>query len=212
MICVDFDDTLFDTHRLKDEQLRFAEARGIARTDFLFTYARARDNAAEGYSNEAHARMLTEAGYDYELSLHTLNNFLQTVRWLDLVSQEAMQFLERVRAVASPLLLLTVGSLAWQKMKLAKIEASGLVRYFDEVHVVSNKTVWFGEHISMTTPPIFFVNDNIEETKDAVSVHPEITPILFRPKHRSEAEYIQSGVPYFSSLNNIAAYVEQHTQ
>lgn len=121
----------------------------------------------------------------------------------------AVSFLEFLKESGQKLILLSLGEESFQK---AKIDITGIDKFFDAVHITpNNKELAVAEILKDFNGEknIWLINDKIEETQSIIQLHPHIKPILRVSPKFLETDYKLSLMPYFSTLTEIQQYVEQ---
>ncbi|MEK7479141.1 MAG: HAD family hydrolase [Patescibacteria group bacterium] len=131
---IDFDGVLFDIARHKREYFRFFEQYGVSRGEARKTYgemkrAIGRDDQRYYVSRlkEKHPRL------DIEKTLRAIRAFKGQSR--SCVYKEARMFLEALKKFGFELHLVTSGDKVLQERK---IEMSGLLKYFQGIHLLEN--------------------------------------------------------------------------
>lgn len=208
MFVIDFDDTLFDSQSWKKERSRLLEALGVSAELFKKTYllARTNENGEVTYCTKRHAAILGEYGFAVE---QVEKAFAQSEKILkDFLFPEAVEFLEKLRARGQPLILLSLGDAEFQYQK---VKATGIEHFFDRIFMVNKtKKEILVELRTVVRDQIWFINDKISETAEAVRDMVGIKPILKVSSVFSEAEYVASGWPYFSNLREIYDHIVNH--
>lgn len=126
-----------------------------------------------------------------------------------LLFPETISFLEFLQNTKQSLILLSLGEDNFQK---AKINITGIAKFFDSVHIAADSKELALETILnefKNEENIWFINDKIEETKKVMASFPELKPILKTSPRFTEEEYRLSLIPYFSTLTEIQQYVQQ---
>lgn len=210
MFIVDFDDTLFDTYRWKQERLfRPLEKLGIPPEATQEAYREVRDTWNIAYTHEAHAEALARRGFPKAEVIATL------VKSIDdgigeFLFDDARSFLESLRNMHQPLILLTLGDPVFQRMK---VTASGILDLFDTTYFVNRHKERALDPIltlCRIDEPMWFINDVLEETGVVKNTCSAIRPIMRVSKAYNRDEYVKSGFPFFDTLTEIAQYVERN--
>jgi len=206
MFIVDFDDTLFDTYRFKRTRIQVLKKLGVSEELFWQTYREAR-NDAEGnfcYSDNCHAQMLERAGFDKQIMYAALQTV--TVRMKEFLFVGAEEFLQYLKGLGQPMVLLSFGDPAFQEMK---VKGSGVDKYFDRLFMVQDTK----EHVirellgSTNDKEYWFINDKIDETLDLRDKFSNLKIIFKQADEFPESDYRASGLPYFKTLAEIKNYV-----
>ena len=207
-IIIDFDDTLFDTVSMKEDLLALFARFGMSAEKFWETYRASYfrndlasynlwhhvDIACQQFSNLDKKSLLTEA-----------EAFFKNGRYL---LAGVMDFLNELRNLGVPLILLSLGDAEFQKQK---VESVGVAKFFNEVIFTGRKKVdAIQPLIKEANGDIIFINDKINETREVVALSIQIKPIL-RVKNGVEMfDYKQSGWPFFQTLSEIALFIKEN--
>lgn len=205
MFIIDFDDTLFDTHKYKNVSFGPLEKFGISQDFAQEVYLKIRENN-EPYSNEVLARTLAKYGYPETEILNELKKVTAGVI-KGLVFDESIDFLQWLKSVGKKVILLTGGYPVFQQWK---VESSGLAELFDGIFYVDKDKMKglqdvFKKYSSEKSK--WFINDKIDESKEVAKIFPDLNIILKKPKHKNTEEYLNSGLPYFETLTEIKNYI-----
>lgn len=208
MYIFDLDDTLFNTHRFKQMRFESLARFGISQEQYFETGEKARklDKGLFGYTNERHAEFLGELGFDkdailVELEITSGKEILQS-----LLNEGAIDCLETLKKTNQPMVLLSLGDPSFQELKTI---GSGVHEYFDRTFMVNDTKQHVLEELFSTyaQKDAWFINDKIDETEDLATRFPEMKIVLKKSERFDEALYKQSGLSYFFTLKEIAAYV-----
>lgn len=206
MFIIDFDGTLFDTYKYVQDRMGELSPLGVSQELYRETYKLAR-NAGNGlsvYSDQRHAQVLAEAGFDAEKIYWSLKKITDNAQ--NYVFSDAFWFLEKLRKEKEKMILLSLGEPAYQEEKINK---SGVHKYFDRVFMVQDSkehVLWrLFEKIKKTDA--WFVNDKIDETKKLIGKFSQLRAVLKFSPFFLEKEYRESGLPYFLSLKEIGDYI-----
>jgi hypothetical protein len=210
MFIVDFDDTLFKTGQFKQARKAALLAVGVSADMYDVTYQEAR-NSSDGlftYSNERHADMLAKRRFDKQVVLEVLGSTTQELK--KFLDEEAESFLKMLKKTSEPLVLLSLGDPSFQELK---VKASGIAEYFERLFMVDESKEKIMRELITTNPEqkFWFINDKIEETKKVVQTFPFTQAVLKVSPQIPLEEYQNSGLPYFTSLLQIAAYVAKQS-
>lgn len=210
MFVIDFDDTLFDTQRFKDERFTAMQALGVTAEEYWDTYYQAR-NDADGfftYNDSRHADFLGEIGYDQDQVLDALSS--TTSRLKDFLPEDTFSFLDAVKEISNqtgaPMILLSLGDPMFQEIKT---KGTGVHEYFDRTFMVDEKKHEILAELfeSFAENETWFINDKVRETIDLMHSFPAMKPVLKKSPKIDIREYTDSGFPFFNTLAEIQAYV-----
>lgn len=206
MIIIDFDDTLFDTESFKQARFKKLEKLGIDEDIYWETYKKARGNPDKSgnYSDEMHAQMLAEKGFNKEKVILALNSV--TNRFKDFLFFDADGFLKKLKSLNQPMVLLTHGDPGFQEFKVKGI---GISRYFDKIFITQDAKDKILKKLLDNIPgkKVWFINDKVEETMYLSKKFPQLRPILKISEAIPIEEYKKSGLPYFNKLEEICRYI-----
>ncbi len=203
---IDFDNTLYNTADFVADMEVVFVASGISRADFRSTL----DLAVHGptgqyfeYTFDRQMDLLDRLGY--HVSREHLYPQLDQLFSRSYQAPDAQYFLEQLRQYASEVILLTGGSVEFQKKKLA---ATNLTPYFDQLVIVQEKKEEAVRERAPADRQHLFVNDDIAQN---LLVHQEFPNIVVvtkkHPTRYSEEALRETGIPYFDSLTEILSYV-----
>lgn len=211
MFIIDFDDTLFDTHRYKKERFAPLENFGISHELAQSTYRQIRTNPEVRYTNEAHAQLLATLGYSEEKVLEALRETSGSMIQ-KFVFPDAHIFLEALKKKSQPLILVTLGDPIFQKQKVVE---SGLWDYFDEWIFPDSKKVEAVETIIQSgdsSKPTWFINDKIEESLLLKQKYPDLQALMKISPEFESTEYKSRDIPSFQTLTEILNYINHYGQ
>lgn len=204
MYIIDFDDTLFDTHAYKRARLEAVQAVGISEDLFWKTYADARvtPDGTFSYTDERHAALLGSHRKDEKAVCEAFAQINDRIH--EFVQPDAENFLHRLKATGTSLVLLSLGDEGFQEMKTHR---SGLHMFFDRVVMVDRtKKDVVAELMKTNEDPTWFINDKVSETKEIVRLFPAVRAVLKISPKFDRMEYEESGLPFFDTLTEIADY------
>lgn len=208
MFVIDFDDTLFQTHKFKQMRVGALKSAGVPSSvdDEIYKKARNSPDGMLTYSNIRHAEILASYGYDYDKALYVLEKTTEKEVLAGLLADGAKEFLQYLRDQGQTLVLLSLGSSEFQELK---VRGCGVHELFDRMFMVHDTK----EHIlnelfeHIGDEAVWFVNDKIEETKKLCSKFFKLKPILKVSQLFPIDEYINSGMKYFNNFNELKEYV-----
>ncbi len=208
MYIFDLDDTLFDTHRFKQKRYESLARFGVTTEQYLETSQKAHrmDNGSFGYTNERHAEVLAALGFDKDRVLDALEATSMKEALQTFLNEGAIECLEVVKTTGKPMILLSLGDPDFQELKAT---GCGVHTYFDRTFMVDDTKLHVLQELFSKYSPkdAWFINDKISETKELATHFPEMKIALKKSKQFDEKLYKQSGLPYFFTLKEIAAYV-----
>ena len=207
MFIIDFDDTLFDTHAFKHARLDAVKEIGVSDELYWETYLVAR-NTPDGlftYSDHRHAQVLAQHGVDEETARATLEAV--SARVPEFLQKDAHAFLQSIKDIGLPMVLLSLGDPSYQEFKTV---ASGAHDYFDRSFMVdrSKKDV-VDELMKTHNDVVWFINDKVTESKEIGEKHSQIKTVMKVSPKFERKDYETCGMPYFDSLTEILAYVRK---
>lgn len=209
MFVIDFDDTLFDTHAFKRARLAAIRTLGVSEEVYWETYREARNDAGGmmTYSNERHATALAARGFSYEAILEKLLASVAQAR--EFLFPDAVSFLTFLKQRGRPLILLSLGEPSMQELK---VRQSGLHDFFDRVFFVNlrKKEVLLELSKITTDCDCWLINDKVQETKELLSMFPQLQAVLKQSDSIAITEYEESGLPYFKTLSGLQHYIERY--
>lgn len=207
---IDFDNTIYNTHQLREEIVRVFGAHGVAPAVVRETF----DPAIHGvsgtfynYTLEQHVELVEEKGFavPHVEVLEQLRGLLEEKRSMP----GAEEFLTYLRARTNTMILLTAGNEEFQQKKIL---SSGLESFFDEMKIVNGEKEKFVGSIHKTGDNDLFVNDNLKQNSTVKSQFPEIMVLtLVHPKYTKE-ELEATQLPYFYTLKDVQEYVKSNLQ
>ncbi|MCC6639219.1 hypothetical protein IT409_01525 [Candidatus Falkowbacteria bacterium] len=164
---IDLDSTLYDTPKFK-EALAQSMSGLIHPDDFLISFEQVLRSYEQGYaySIERHANVLQDLhGIPADITTSTLSQIVEESN--DFVYDDVIPFLESKRD--ENLILLSFGDTDFQ---MAKINASGLTKYFKHILVTEahKHTIALPTAINSQT---IFLNDNRLENKQLRLAYPQ---------------------------------------
>jgi len=210
MYIIDFDDTLFNTQQFKQSRLEALLSMGVSEQEYWTTYEQARNDATGlfTYSDERHADMLARVGYDKARILHALQETSSPESLPTFLNDNAIQFVEQLKAHGHAMILLSLGEPAFQELKTVE---SGVHEYFDRTFMVDrSKHEVLRELFEHTHPrEAWFINDKIAETKELADAFPEMNVVLRQSPKFENIDYIDSGFVHFEHLEEIYEYINK---
>jgi hypothetical protein len=161
------------------------------------------------YSDERHAEVLSERGFDKNRVLEVLDKTISEYILPNYLYADTINFLETLKKTGQPMILFSLGDPEFQYLK---IKGSGIEKYFDRVFMDSRpKTEVLKEILDfITDKEIWFINDRMSENIEIAKNFPEIKVVQKVSGHNTLEEYEASGVPYFRTLTEINKYIENY--
>ncbi|MDP2655948.1 MAG: HAD hydrolase-like protein [bacterium] len=210
MIIIDFDDTLFDTQRLKHTRADALFTLGVPADLYWETYNEARRNVDGDYvySSQRQAQLLSEHGFDIQQILNALETTTSHTSLCSFLLPFAESLLQYLQSLGQPIVLLSTGDPDFQTIK---IKGSGISQYFERLILVNGSKeealrTLFEKYDEDST---WFINDKVGETLELQSMFPKMHIVLKKSPKILLEEYIQSGLPYFEKLDEIKQYVQR---
>lgn len=208
MFIIDFDDTLFDTHAFKLARLEALKTIGVSEDLFWKTYKQARsdDEGNFTYSDRRHAQFLAINNFDEEKIYRKLFETSQCLE--NFLFPDVHDFLESIKKYGKSMILLSLGDPGFQEFKL---NGSKIRHYFSHVFLVSESKDDILKEIFEFEKDreVWFINDKVEETKILAKKFSVIKPVLKISSSIPQEEYMDGGIPYFKTLNEIKDYVSR---
>ncbi len=156
-IIFDFDDTLFDTQRLKEQIFEILEKSGVP-NDIIHRSYKQSQSILGSYSIDNHLKILKDK-YDISEEMN-INDWLNDA---DLTSHVLPEIDELLQNLSNNhyLILLTKGDFDFQTLKINK---SDLKKHFREIHIIKEDKDLFLKDKSFSGS-VYFVNDKDKENE-----------------------------------------------
>lgn len=152
-IIFDFDDTLFNTKKLKEDIFNQLASHGIGKTMIEKTYKECRSS----YCLTRHIQILKENDSHIPDSIH---NWFSNFNLENYLFSKTINNLERL-SQNNCLILLTKGDKRFQNIK---IKGSKISKYFKEIHITQKNKEEFLKN-KKYMHPIYFINDKKSENE-----------------------------------------------
>lgn len=186
IIIFDFDDTLFETHKLKDSIFKKIKSFGVPHETILSTYKEAVEKF-DHYTPINHISIINEMDEfnipDYEIK--KINNIDFSFHEIDETRKILLDL-----SKDHTLILLTLGDRNFQELKIIN---SGFASCFNEIHIVSKKKENFLKEKNFQGD-VYFVNDKKSENEIIRKMFPHIQVIDFDIKNQGSL----SRLPFIS--------------
>ncbi len=207
MFIIDFDDTLFETEKYKLARMERLINLGVPEKVFWQSYDAARvDEIGQfAYSDERHAHILADLGYEREKMLVALQSV--TKEMTNFLDSEALSFLSDLQDYGQSLVLLSLGDPSTQA---DKVTAVGIANYFTKIYLVKeNKISVLGQLLSgvQSGETAWFINDKPQENTEVAAAFPKLKLVAKMSPRFTEEDYKLSGVPWFKTLSEIQDYI-----
>ncbi|MDO8626470.1 MAG: HAD hydrolase-like protein [Candidatus Magasanikbacteria bacterium] len=206
MFIIDFDDTLFDT-RPKFIEARFAAVATLGVTREQYDIARNGLNKNGNYTTRRHAYEIAKFDFDEEKVCLALDSVLDSEKLRSFLFADASYFLESLKKLEQPLVLLSLGD---EEFQACKVQGAGIEKYFDRIFYVNDTKKHVVRELlrAISDAKVWFVNDRVEQTKELAEMFPRLVPVLKQSARDSEEDYKLSGIPYFKTLTEIYDYIK----
>ncbi len=162
-IIFDFDDTLFDTKKLKKETFDQLASYGIDKKIIEKTYKECRGN----YCFSKHTQIIKNK-HDLKIP-DGVNNWLLNINLESYLFPGVVETLKKLSKKHN-LILLTKGEPEFQNIK---IKGSKISKHFKEIHITSEAKEIFLKNKKFM-PPIYFINDKKSENKIIKKIFPKM--------------------------------------
>lgn len=208
-VIIDFDDTLFNTHGLKEVLSAAAGRFGFSRGEFWFTYKQARDQSPGvlNYTFVRHAEALHALHPAFVAPQILQDEFENVMHNQKFVFSDAYPLLDFLKNQNKILILLSLGETAFQRKK---VESSGLEHFFDRVEIVDTHKLNAIPLLVDQNEPVYFLNDKPFETKEILANYPHWQALLRQRQDLSPVHYQESGLPCFENLSDLHTYLITH--
>lgn len=177
-IIIDFDDTIFDTHKMMQELIGSFEKAGFTSDEFKEIYKKSKEKSGD-FDQKTVIDLFGELRpFDKHQVAKELADLLE--RSEDFVYPDFYKFADGF--LRKELILLSFGSTEYQKIK---IENSGIKNYFDKVYVTNKDKVFNLEHIyrKYASDAIVFIDDKAEEIDRVKEKFPDVVALkMERPR------------------------------
>lgn len=211
MFIIDFDDTLFSTHAFKKARFESLQKLGVSEEEQVETYREAR-NSSDGlftYSNQRHADALERRGFDGVTVMTALEETTGD-RLKTFLFPDTIDFLERIKGIGEPMVLLSLGDPSFQELKVV---GSGVAPYFDRRFMVQESKVHIIQElldVGEKEEEMWFINDKVGETLLIKEKFPQLHIVLKKSGSIPEEEYNKSNLNYFETLTQVYEYIAQN--
>lgn len=207
MFILDFDDTLFDTHRFVEDIYALFESIHIPRTiseTSMQTCIVSGEGEQYGYSFEKHIDVLRAMNFDIDRT-DILKKLHRLLADHDYIFKDTLSFLVSLQRYEFPIYILTDGQ---KEFKQKKYYSSNIPTYIDKlITVQGHKEIYIASIIDQY-PNIFFINDNLQENHIIKKQFPKIHVITkYNPYHIQTNITPQIDIPIFDSLTEIETYI-----
>lgn len=204
-IIIDFDHTLFNATAFKAALATSVKRYGVDENIFSQTYAKLRASDKNSkYSPQRHLAALVKIiKLDKTLAKKSIDEVVSNSQ--KYLYSDALTFLKKISSLRVPFILLSCGDRDFQQKK---ISACGIKKYFTKIKIVQkSKNSAIKKLADKYGDNLIFINDNINETREAVNAATNIKPILKRRNDRQTHDYAKETIPNFNTLKEIKNYI-----
>ncbi len=208
VVFIDLDDTVYDTRKLKEDIYKLFRPSGINHEQFIRAYRLAAELPTPGYFHytfEKQIEAVKELGYKPPNNiLNDLNSLLDD----NYLVPDTKNFINFLKIICGKVILLTAGTIEFQKRK---IEASGADKLVDEVIQIPGGKDKVLSAFVKKNKKILFINDNLDENIMINNLFSDVFVLtLFNFSYWKEEDCEASGIPWFKSLNDIKKYLQSN--
>ncbi len=202
-IIMDFDHTIFDATAFKAALAASILKYGINRDIFWQTYRELRERDFE-YSPSRHLAVLARTvKLNKTLIKKNIDKVIANSR--QYLYPNAVQFLTKIYSLGAPLILLSRGDRDFQNKK---ITACGIKNFFSEIIIVKKSKNTATKNLAAKYGHgAIFINDNLDETLEALQTAANIKPIIKNRNNVPAPERRKQAIPNFNTLNEIKKYI-----
>lgn len=203
---IDLDDTIYNTRQLKEDVYSLFEPTGVSHEQFIKAYRRAAELPEPGYFHytfEKQIEAIREAGFNPpENILDDLNGLLKRNYLID----GAEKFLAFLKQICLKTVLLTAGTIDFQKKKIDATKAGKMV---DEVIQIAGGKDDVLSSYAAKNKNILFINDNLDENIIVKKKFPATAVLtLLNLSYWTEEDCVKSEILWFKNLDDIIHYLQ----
>lgn len=207
ILVIDFDYTLFDAKEFEKKLFNSLADLSISADLFQSTYTETVNRHPDRYDYDIYyqLKLISQArNIDIELAARKIKICIIGCR--EYLYSDSVSFLEKIRPIASRLILITHGNEEWQRRKVVGCQ---LEKYFDQIiFSLKSKVDIFSElFLTGEQEAVFLVNDKPTENTKIKNIFPVIKVIRIK---RPGAKYIKlPGIADFagSNLGEVYSYL-----
>lgn len=183
---IDFDGTIFSTLAFRDKMFEIFTMAGFEEDEIKSTYAA--ESLDYLYSAEGNLERLHKIHeYDIEKARFRMDKLIKTSK--DFMFSDFEEFIRSVDREKYELNLITLGDLEFQK---AKVEASGIVRYFDNVYYCEKQKWDYLDELVELNEKFIIIDDRADNMEKIGKKFKRSFPILMDRQQKDLAD------PYLS--------------
>lgn len=207
LIIIDFDNTIFNTIRLKNDLAKALIEFGIKPAFFYKIYPKilTMDKNSYGFSLNKYINYLkrvAKINVDEKKARKHLNQIIN--RSKKYIFPDFFSFVQKIKKRHWKLILLSFGNGSFQKLKIKK---SRLKKYFDRVYITDEGKKYIFRQILKdfnNEKNIFFINDQPKESEEVKKNTAKITVLIRKNPNLKYSKKIQKKYLIFNNLKEMS--------
>ncbi|MFW5884752.1 MAG: hypothetical protein ACOCUF_00765 [Patescibacteria group bacterium] len=183
-IFLDFDDTIFNTGKFKEDFASIFNQNGITNEEFNRTYYSDLAKGVKGYNPKKHLELINWPDeYTKQETIQKLEKILENLE--KYVFEDFYELAAKINK--NNLFLISFGKMEFQEIK---IKNSGVLKYFADYKVVEreDKGDYIQKIVGDNPGSIFLVDDRPEQLAKAKEKNPGLIPIRIKRKEGRYAD------------------------